>query len=46
MSSQTKAMQQPEIRVAVAEAAAFLLFYAGMVGGVMYQVAVAAGYIG
>jgi hypothetical protein len=45
MSSQTKAIQQSAIRMAVAEAVLFLAVYAGVVGGVMYQVAVAAGYM-
>lgn len=46
MSSDTKAIEQGRVRVAVAEAVAFLVFYVAMVGGVMYQVAQAAGYLG
>jgi uncharacterized membrane protein (DUF485 family) len=46
MSSQTKAIDQSRIRVAVAEAVAFLVFYVALIGGAMYQVAQAAGYLG
>lgn len=46
MSSQTKAIEQSRVRIAVAEAVAFLVFYVALVGGAMYQVAQAAGYFG
>lgn len=44
MSSQSKAIDPAALRNAVAQAVGVAAVYVAVIGGVMYQVAVAAGY--
>lgn len=46
MQSHSKAIDQSIVRVAIAQAVGVATLYLVVIGGVMYQVAVAAGYAG
>ena len=46
MQSHSKAIDQSIIRFAVAQAIGAATLYLAVIGGVMYQVATAAGYLG
>lgn len=46
MQSRSKAIEQSIVRVAVAQAVGAATLYLVVIGGVMYQVATAAGYLG
>ena len=46
MHSQSKAIDSSVVRMAIAQAIGAATLYLAVIGGVMYQVAAAAGYLG
>lgn len=46
MQSHSKAIDQTIVRIAIAQAIGAAAIYLAVIGGVMYQVALAAGYAG